>query len=151
MSDETGIERTEQSSPVTGDAIPVEIEKLPVEMKAMVSVMAGLFRSTSGLDPESAKVLAQTEMHEETCKLQGFTESLKVRDQQNARDHEYRQKRLNHESAKSMIVLVVCLGGIVSGLYLIVAEHNSAVGTPLLVAAFMAMLGGKSILPKDKE
>lgn len=145
------IAKTDQLSGVSAEALPAEIEKLPTEMKTMVSVMAGLFRSTSGPDPETAKILAETEMHEETCKLQGFTESLKVRDQQNARDHDFRQKKLNHETAKGVIVMVVCLGGIICGLYLIVAKHDSAVGTPLLVAAFMAMLGGKSIFPKDKE
>jgi hypothetical protein len=140
-----------ESSAPESVPLPPEIEKLPPEMRTMMSVMAGFFRSTSGPDPETARILAQTEMHEETCKLQGFTESLKVRDQQNDRDHQFRTKRLNHETAKSIVVLVVCLGGIVCGLYLIVAKNNSTVGTPLLVAGFMAMLGGKSILPKDKD
>jgi len=151
MSDEQEIVKTGEPTTIAAEKLPIEIEKLPAEMRTMVSVMAGFFRSTSGPDPETAKILAQTEMHEESCKLQGFTESLKVRDQQNERDHKFRTKRMNHEMAKSLIVMVVCLGGIICGLYLIVAKQDSAVGTPLLVAGFMAMLGGKSILPKDKD
>jgi hypothetical protein len=132
------------------DDLPVEIQKLPPEMRTMVSVMAGFFRSTSGPDADTAKILAQTEMHEESCKLDAFKHQLLTRDQQNQRDHIFRVKKMNHETAKSVIVMVVCLGGIICGLYLIVAKKDSTVGTPLLVASFMAMLGGKSILGKDK-
>jgi hypothetical protein len=151
MSEDKSLEKQDTQHDLSADNLPVEIEKLPPEMRTMVSVMAGFFRSTSGPDPETARILAQTEMHEETCKLEGFKQSLKTRDQQNERDHLYRVKRMNHDTAKTLIVMVVCLGGIICGLYLIVAKHDSAVGTPLLVAGFMAMLGGKSILPKDKD
>jgi hypothetical protein len=144
----------QQVSSPSGDkleALPTEIENLPAEMRTMVSVIAGFFRSTSGPDPETAKIMAQAEMHEESCKLEAYSQSLKNRDQQNERDHVFRVKRMNHETAKSLVVMVVCLGGIMCGLYLIVAKKDSAVGTPLLVAGFMALLGGKSILPKDKD
>jgi hypothetical protein len=117
----------------------------------MVSVMAGFFRSTTGPDPETARLMAQTEMHEESCKLDGYKESARIRDLQNARDHEFRTRRLNHDSVKSGLMALVCVAGIVCGLYLIVAKRDSAIGTPLLVASFMALLGGKSILPKDKD
>ena len=70
---------------------------------------------------------------------------------QNARDHVFRIKKMNHDTAKSIVVIVVCVAGIICGLYLIVAKQNSAVGTPLLVASFMAMLGGRSLLPDKKE
>lgn len=120
-------------------------------MRTMVSVMAGFFRSTTGPDPETAKVLAQTEMHEETCKLQGFTESLRIRDLQNERDHDFRKIRIKHETAKSVIVMMVCVGAIVCGLYLTVAKHDTSVGTPLMIAGFMAMLGIKPSMPKDKD
>jgi hypothetical protein len=128
-----------------------EIEKLPQEMKTAISIMAGFFRSTSGPDPETAKLMAQTEMHEESCKLDGYKQSLVTRDQQNQRDHEFRTKKLNHDTIKSVIMIVVCLAGILCGLYLLVAKQNSAVGTPLLVAAFVALMGGKSFFPKDKD
>jgi hypothetical protein len=133
------------------DTLPPEIEKLPPEMRAMVSVMAGFFRSTSGPDPETARILAETERHEETCKLEGFTRSLRNRDKQSERDHRFRMTKLTHETIKSLIITGVCVAGIVSALYLIVAKKDNAVGTPLLVASFMALLGGKSILQKDKD
>ncbi|HVU45431.1 MAG TPA: hypothetical protein VHD85_04850, partial [Terracidiphilus sp.] len=47
-------------------------------------------RSSSGPDPETARAIAQAEMHEESCRLQGYKESLKTRDKQNEREHEYR-------------------------------------------------------------
>ncbi len=50
------------------DDIPPELQNLPPEMRTMVSVMAGFFRSNSGPDAETAKIMAEAEMHEETCK-----------------------------------------------------------------------------------
>jgi hypothetical protein len=38
----------------------------------------------------------------------------------------------------------------VCGLYLLVAQNNTTVGTPLLVGGF-ALLGGKVSLGKDKD
>ncbi|MGB7546233.1 MAG: hypothetical protein WBM14_00655 [Terracidiphilus sp.] len=127
------------------------LEKLPPETRDVVSVIAGFFRSTTGPDPETAKIVAETEMHEESCKLDGYKETLKTRDRQSERDHEFRKKRLNHETAKSMVIALVSVGGVIAGLYLLVAKNNSSVGTPLLVASFMALIGGKSLFPKDKE
>jgi hypothetical protein len=128
-----------------------ELEKLPPEMKTVVSVMAAFIRSSSGPDPETAKIVAETERHEESCKLEGFKETIKFRDKQGERDHEFRKKRLNHDTAKNMILTGVCVGGIIVGLYLLVAKNDNSVGTPLLVASFMALVGGKSLLPKEKD
>lgn len=132
--------------------LPEEIEKLPPEMKTMVSVMAGFFRSTTGPDPETSKIVAQSEMHEETCKLEAFKESLKNKDKQNERDHNYRKKKLNHDTIRSMSIILVCVGGIACGLYLLVVKGNQTLGSGLLIACFMALLnGGKSILQNDKD
>lgn len=128
-----------------------ELEKLPPEMKTVVSVMAAFIRSSTGPDPDTAKIVAETEMHEESCKLEGYKETLKTRDLQNERDHKFRVKKLNHETAKSMILALVSVAGIITGLYLLVAKNNGSVGTPLLVASFMALIGGKSLFPKDKD
>jgi hypothetical protein len=132
-------------------ALPPELQNLPVEVKAtMFSMMAGFFRSSSGPDPDTARAIAQSEMHEETCRLEGFKQSLKTRDNQNERDHDFRKKKLNHETIKNVIVLIVCVVGIVVGLYLLVAKGKDTLGTGLLVAAFMAMLnGGRALFPKD--
>ncbi len=133
--------------------LPPELDQLPADIKSsMFSMMMSLIiRNTTGPDPETSRIVAQSEMHEETCRLDGYKESLHTKDKQNDRDHEFRKKQLNHETAKSMIVALVCIAGIVTGLYLIVAKSDSSVGTPLLVASFMALIGGKSLLPKDKD
>ena len=114
-------------------------------------MMSLIIRNTTGPDPETARIVAQSEMHEETCRLDGYKESLHTKDKQNERDYEFRKKQLNHETAKNLLIAVVCVGGIVTGLYLIVAKQDSTVGTPLLIASFMALIGGKSLLPKDKD
>jgi hypothetical protein len=122
-----------------------EIEKLPPEMKTIVSVVAGIFRSTSGPDPETSRIVAQTEMHEESCKLEGYKESLKVRDKQSDRDHAFRVKKLNHDTAKSMSIIAVCVAGIACGLYLLVVRKDETLGSGLLIASFMALLSGGEI------
>jgi hypothetical protein len=131
---------------------PKDIEKLPPEMKTIVSVIAGLFRSTSGPDPETSRIVAESEMHEETCKLEGYKESLKIRDKQNGRDHEFRQKRLNHETFRNTLISAVCVIGICTGLYLLVVKKDELVGSNILIASFLALLeGGKLISHRDKD
>ncbi len=130
-----------------------EIEKLPPEMKTTVSVIAGMFRSITGPDPETSRIVAQSEMHEETCKLEAYKESLKIKDKQNERDHEFRKKRLNHETLKNSVILAVCVVGICAGLYLLVVKKDQAsLGSSILIASFMALLGGgKSLFQKEKD
>ena len=128
-----------------------EIEKLAPETKAMVSLFAGIVRSTTGPDPETARIAAQSEMHEETCRLDGYKESLKTRDKQSERDHEFRKKRLNHETARNFVLYVTCLLGIGVGLYLYIAKNEKTIGSNIVTACFVALLGGKSLLTKDKE
>jgi hypothetical protein len=142
-----------ETTEVAGEYVsPKELEKLPPEMKTMVSVIAGIFRSTSGPDPETSKIVAQSEMHEESCKLEGYKESLRTRDKQNGRDHEFRKKRLNHETFRNTIISVVCVIGICTGLYLLVVKKDETLGSNILIASFLALLGGgKFIAQKDKD
>jgi len=120
-------------------------------MKAMVSLFAGVVRSTTGPDPETARIAAQSEMHEETCRLDGYKESLKTRDKQSERDHEYRKKRLNHETARNFVLYVTCLIGIAVGLYLYIAKGEKTIGSNIVTACFVTLLGGKALLPKDND
>ncbi len=129
-----------------------EIESLPPEMRTMVSVMTGFFRGNSGPDAETAKIMADAEMHEETCKLEAYTHAMRNRDQQNERDHRFRMKRLGYDNVRSILIGLACLAGIVCGLYLTVKLGNSSVGNPILVASFLALLGIKpSFASKEKE
>jgi len=128
-----------------------EIEKLAPETKAMVSLFAGIIRSTSGPDPETAKIAVQSEMHEESCRLDGYKESLKTRDRQSERDHEFRKKRLNHETARNLLLYITCVLGIGVGLYLYVGKDEKTIGSNIITACFLTLLGGKALLPKEKE
>lgn len=117
----------------------------------MVSVMAGFFRSNSGPDAETAKIMAEAEMHEETCKLQAYTQSMQNRNQANERDHIFRMKKLAFETGQNVLVGLACVAGIGCGLYLMLVRGDKQVGTPILVASFMAMLGVKPDFNKEKE
>jgi phosphotransferase system glucose/maltose/N-acetylglucosamine-specific IIC component len=135
-------------------ALPPELEKLSPEIKSsMFSMMMGLIiRNTTGPDPETSKVVAQSEMHEETCRLEGYKEQLKNKDKQGERDHEFRKKQLNHDSMRNMAFYGICLVGICVGLYLLVAKSERTLGSNIVTACFVALLGGKSILGnKDKD
>jgi len=145
--------KADAESTVAGEYVsPKELEKLPAEMRTVISVMAGIFRSTSGPDAETAKIVAQSEMHEESCRLDAYKEQLKTRDKQNERDHEYRKKNLNHTTALSLVIASACIIGIAIGLYLLVVKGQQTIGTGLLIASFMALLqGGKSLLKSDKD
>jgi hypothetical protein len=104
------------------------------EAKAMLSI--ALSRTTLGFgpDPETAKILADSEMHQEDCRLKGYTAQLQNKDSQNSRDHDFRCKRLNREFAMNIAVLVASITGAVTGLYLLVQGH-SQIGSNLLIAS----------------
>lgn len=156
MTDGNGPPPDTKPSPNAGAMLPLppELEKLPADVKSsMFSLMMGLFvRNTTGPDPEASRVAAQAEMHEETCRLEAYKESLKTRDKQSERDHEFRKKTLNHATSLSLIVAIACIGGIACGLYLLVVKKEQTLGSGLLIASFMALLnGGKSVLQRDKD
>ena len=105
-----------------------------------------------GPDPETAKILSQTEIHEEECRLKGFQASLQNREEQNKRDHEFRKKKLNHQTGLTFTVLAVTIMGIGGGLVLS-ATGNPALGNPVLLASFTVMttLAGKLLASRDKD
>jgi hypothetical protein len=122
--------------------------------KALFEVFAAIRSSTTtfGPDPETAKILAQTEMHEEDCRLKGYQSSLENREKQSQRDHEYRKKKLNHQSLMTAAVLIVSVGGIGFGLFLSVSGSPN-VGNPMLVAGLMLLstLPGRLLSSKEKD
>ena len=127
------------------------IEKLAPETRTLVSLFAGIVRSTSGPDPETAKVVAQSEMHEESCRLEGYSQSLKTRDKQNERDHEFRLKRLSHDTWRGIAFNIICFLGLGTGLYLYVEKGATTLGSNIITGSFVALLGPKSLLQKDKD
>jgi hypothetical protein len=129
------------------------LEKLPAqEAKGLLSVFLARSSTTFGPDPETAKVIAQSEMHEEDCRLKAYQSSLANKEAQGARDHEFRKKKLNHRTATSAVVLTVVVAGVVAGVALC-ASGSIAVGSPVLVASFtmLSNMAGKMLRSGDEE
>lgn len=134
-------------------SLPPELDLLPPETKSSVLtfMMALIVRQNSGPDPETSKLVAQSEMHQETCRLEGYREMQKSRDKQGERDHEFRKKKLNHETLRNLLLYATCVLGIGIGLYLYVGKGEKTVGSNIVTACFVALLGGKALLGKEKE
>lgn len=129
------------------------LDKVPdKEARAMLQV--ALSRTTFGFgpDPETAKTLAETEMHEEDCRLAAYKASLANREEQNKRDHDFRKKKLNHSTALTATIVLVTVGGVGGGLYLS-ATGNTTLGNPVLIASFtlLSSLAGKFLGARDKD
>ncbi len=109
--------------------------------KALMAIFGAFSRTTSfGPDPQTAKVMAEVEIHAEDCRLKGYQETLKNRDAQNERDHGFRKKRLNHDTCIQIIALIgaIVFGG--AGLYLY-THDNKQVGGYILFASFFVIYG----------
>ncbi|MGA3024668.1 MAG: hypothetical protein ABSF98_07865 [Bryobacteraceae bacterium] len=121
--------------------------------KALLAVVTAFSRtSTFGPDPATAKVLAEVEMHAEQSRLKGYEATLKNRDEQNKRDDGFRRKRLNHETAIQLVVLVAALAGVTVGIYLYV--HGKDLAGYILLASFILLtnaVGGKISMPRPPQ
>jgi hypothetical protein len=129
------------------------IEKLPSqEAKTLLSILIARSSTTFGPDPETAKVLSEAEIHEEECRLKAYQSMLQNREAQSQRDHDFRKKRLNHQTGMTTVILLVTVGGVVAGLTLN-AYGNSGVGNPVLVGSFgmLSALAGKMLASRDKD
>jgi hypothetical protein len=138
-------------------SFPAEIldalNKIP-DQNAKAALSVALSRTTFGFGPDSetAKVIAQSEMHEEDCRLKAYQSSLVNREEQSKRDHEFRKKRLNHQTVLTTAILLVTIAGVGSGLALTVAG-NSTIGNPVLIASFTMLSGlaGKLLSNREKD
>jgi len=129
------------------------LEKVPdQDAKAVLSMAVSRTTFGFGPDPETAKILAQTEIHEEECRLKGFQASLQNREEQNKRDHEFRKKKLNHQTGLTVTILTVTIAAIGGGLALSITG-NPALGNPVLIASFTVMttLAGKLLAGRDRD
>ena len=164
MSDEAQTENNAlevAKAPEKAVVLPTEIEnalaKVPdQEARSTLtqSLSLALSRTSFGFGPdaETMKIMAETEVHEETCRLEAYKASLSNRESQNNRDHDYRKKKLNHRTCTSAIILAVVVCGIVAGLVLS-ARGNSTIGNPVLIASFtlLSTLAGKIIKIGDGD
>lgn len=129
------------------------LETLPKkEATGLLSFFISRSTTSTGPDPETARIMAQAEMHEEECKLKAFQANLEGREKQGVRDHEFRKNKLNHGSIMSAMVIFVTVCGVSGGLALTVSG-NSAIGTPVLVASFtmLSSIAGKLLSARDKD
>lgn len=88
-----------------------------------------------GPDAETMKIMADTEVHEETCRLDAFKASLANRDKQSERDHEFRKRRLNHQTFMTVVVLLVAAALIGFGIYIYTGNQNQLGGYLILGGA----------------
>ena len=96
--------------------------------------------------------MAQTEMHHESCRLEGYRENLKHQDLEGQRKHQYRLKKLNHETFLLTSVLLGALGGAAVGLYLTVT--GKPVGSDILIASIATVvyvISGKTPFHRKEE
>ncbi len=139
--------------PITPEYVPSGLEQL--EKPALVQLAAAFFSSktTFGPDPETAKLMAQTEMHHETCRLEAYRKNLENQEEDSKRKHQYRLKHLNHDTFLLALVLILALGGAGVGLYLTIID-KPGLGSNLLIASVALIyyvIGGKSPFHKKEE
>jgi hypothetical protein len=162
MADEDAKEIEKQASspaiveppvPIPPQSVQSALAKVP-DQDARTTLSLALSRTSFGYGPdaETMKVLADTEIHEETCRLKGFEASLANKDKQADRDHDFRKRKLNQQSLMSGAVLIVTVLGVVAGLALSV-NGSASIGTPVLVASFTVLttIAGKLISSRDKD
>jgi len=88
---------------------------LAPEAAAKILMELTEMKASFGPDPETAKVLAETERHAEEKKLEGYKATLEHRDRQSQRDQEFRMEQLKHSATDRRIVLFSSLTALVGG------------------------------------
>ncbi len=116
-------------APAISEQLPAPIydaiQQIPDE-KSRALLQIAVSRNSFGIgpDPETAKTLAQAEMHEEECRLKAYQASLAGKAEQGKLDHDFRKKKLNHASLMTGGLMAAAVGGIIAGVWL------SATGNP---------------------
>ena len=127
------------------EVIPPEAEEVLKKVieaggaKALLSVSSAFSRTSLGPDPQTAKILAEVEKHSEESRLKGYKATLEQKDKQAQRDHEFRKKRLNHDTGITCTVLLIAVVGVMIGLYLTITGRTQ-IGGYILLASLMALL-----------
>src|SRR5579863_2360829 len=131
------------SDPPLPAAIESALAKVPdkAARSTLTTALSVAISRTSfgfGPDAETMKIMAETEVHEETCRLDGFRASLANRDKQGDRDHDFRKRQLNHQTALTILVVLVGTALIGFGIYISVSSQNQLGG--------YLIIGGAAIL-----
>jgi hypothetical protein len=139
---------------IVQQALQSALARVPDQEVRTILSLALSQRTSFGIGPdaETMKVLAETEIHEETCRLKGFESSLANKDKQAERDHDFRKRKLNQRSFMTGIILLVTVCGVGAGLVLS-ATGSSTIGNPVLIASFTMLSGlaGNFLSSRDKD
>jgi hypothetical protein len=106
--------------------LPQQAVKMLMELTEM--------RASVGPDPETARIIAETDRHAEEKKLEGYKATLEHRDKENERRHFRQLKKIRNENVRSTVVLVASIIAAVTGIFLAM-DGKSGLGIPLLVFA----------------
>jgi len=139
--DSSTLSRIEGShTEVTGrsDSTPKEGASIPPDVGPMLAQFTQM-RASLGPDPETAKIIAETERHSEDKRLEGYRATLDQRDRQSQRDQEYRMAQLKHSAAERRIVLfgsmvAIVVGGVLS------LKGDPQLGNPIMSAALTVLI-----------
>jgi hypothetical protein len=134
------------------EVLEKKLQQLPPQ-ELVAQVFAAFSRTTIGPDPETAKILAQAEMHAESSKLEAYKENMKNRDNQGNRDHDFRCRKLKEDSFNLKVLLFCAIAGCIGGIVLFMTGHQTLGSNLLLASAFAVygIMGGKTPFLKDKE
>jgi hypothetical protein len=110
-------------------------DELPLPPQAVRILMQMIETRTSfGPDPETARIIAETDRHVEEKKLEGYKATLEHRDKENERKHLRLLKKISNENVRASVVLVASIIAAISGVFLSV-DGKSSLGIPLLLFA----------------
>jgi hypothetical protein len=112
---------------------------LPTEAVRLLTQQLIEMTASVGPDPETAKIIAETERHAEEKKLEGYKATLELRDHQSQRDQEYRLEQLKHSASERRIVLFGSLAALVVG-GILSLKGDPLLGNPVMSAALTILI-----------
>jgi len=145
------IERqADPDQPAREHDLPKDMSALPPQAVRMLLELTEM-RTSLGPDPETAKILAETERHAEEKRLEGYKATLDHRDHENERKHVRQLKKIGNESKRAWVVLIASIVAAAGGVFLSLTG-KSGLGIPLLVFAGIMIkdLAGKPASSVDE-
>jgi hypothetical protein len=138
------------SAHVENDRLRGELALPPQAARILMELIET--RTSFGPDPETARIIAETDRHAEEKKLEGYKATLEHRDHENERKHLRQIKRIGNESIRAWVVLVSSIVGAAVGIFLSVTGKSN-LGIPLLLFAGILIkdLAGKPGTSGDSD
>ena len=121
----------DNAGPKDGPTIPPET----VEVLAQFTQ----WRASLGPDPETARIIAETERHTEDKRLEGYRATLEQRDKQSQRDQEYKMEQLRHSARERSIVLFGSLTALIVG-GVLSFKGDPQLGNPIMSSALTLLI-----------